>query len=607
MGRFGKASAAALGAAALAAVPVYRLTSKEETGYNSAKHRADAALGAAQNGLFALLTAANRQTENPFSSRCSGFFYTGTDGRVEGTGWKAGFAYNSIVPEKLRRTPDGKPDKNGFCLDRLYSGGGYQAEMDKLYSDQFVNAAVLSVGSDLNCSGKEDIIIMMSVDGIGITNGVCREIRRAVEEKLSEKGISHGDILSCTVSATHCHCALDTQGMYWKQVVRTLLKNTPDRLRGKDGYKLVLEKEIHDCIIEKASDAVLAAFCNMEEGKLYFADTEKAGGVIDKFRSGAKTQNRFSSFLFEGMSGKKTVISNIGAHPVTASAFKSHMVCCDYPHYMKLAMKDAGYDFMFIQGTQAGVSGPSADENENDATWACEKSLTKDDWTERYGREVAEELYENEEKCFCAIRRRGHSLTRFVLDSFADRKEVAPVIVIKAKEITLDCDLGLMGLGAASGMLGFNTIKSKSAESRCAIVTEIGYIGLGEDVVFITVPGEISPAVVYGTEDGYSGNTKWTGKQSWSGKNWDFKTIEQMVRDSSDDENKRVIVMGITNDAIGYNLPDTCTTESIIAPLLWYNGDGGAEVTNSMLMTVSNHSASDIVKGFGKLLDTDIK
>ena len=82
---------------------------------------------------------------------------------------------------------------------------------------------------------------------------------------------------------------------------------------------------------------------------------------------------------------------------------------------------------------------------------------------------------------------------------------------------------------------------------------------------------------------------------------------EDMVKEASGDENKQVLVMGLTNDAIGYNLPDTITTKGILTPLLIYNGDGGNEVCNSMLMTVSCHSASDIIKGFGELLGVQAK
>ena len=80
-----------------------------------------------------------------------------------------------------------------------------------------------------------------------------------------------------------------------------------------------------------------------------------------------------------------------------------------------------------------------------------------------------------------------------------------------------------------------------------------------------------------------------------------------MVKEASGDEDKQVLVMGLTNDAIGYNLPDTITTQGILTPLLIYNGSGGNEISNSMLMTVSDHCASDIVKGFGALLEVEAK
>ena len=203
--------------------------------------------------------------------------------------------------------------------------------------------------------------------------------------------------------------------------------------------------------------------------------------------------------------------------------------------------------------------------------------------------------------------KKGYSLAHFVIDAVNEKQSVAPTVNIKATEILLDCDYGLMEVGAATGVLGFNAVRSSTAESGYGIMVELGYIELGDDVAFITVPGELAPACVYGTKEDYSGSTKWEGSQSWSGDDWGYRTLEDMVREASADEDKQLLVMGLTNDAIGYNLPDTITTQGILTPLLIYNGEGGNEVANSMLMTVSDSSASDIVKGFGTLLDVEAK
>ncbi|MCR5522650.1 MAG: hypothetical protein K6F64_03305 [Clostridia bacterium] len=604
-----KATAIFLSAAMITVTTVNAFAAnKGKEGYGALEHAVDSVFGIVQDGLFALLTAVNvrfgMKNAKDYKAGESDYFYPGTDGKVSGTGWKAGFADNSVIPEKWRRDAQGNPDPEGFCLDKRHSGGGYQAEIDKIYSGQNVNVLVLSNNCDTNGNGKSDIIIIISVDGVGITNLTCRDIRKGIEEKLSQYGISSDDILSCTVSATHCHAGLDIQGMYWKRILGVLFANLFKRfIPGQ--YMLTLEKDMHDTLVDKTSDAVERAFTGMEEGNLSFFNTSEVNGARDKFNSGAKTQNRFSSFIFESDSGKKTIVTNIGAHPVSANAQKTHMTDCDYPYYMKLAMKDAGYDFLFIQGTQAGVSTADVEIGEDAEEWAASKALSRDEWVRRYGEKITAELYEGCEPGFGDMYKKGYSLAHYVIDAATEKEDVAPVLNIKTSEILIDCDYGLLQLGAATGILGFNAVRSPSSKSGYGIMVELGYIELGENVALITVPGEMSPACVYGTAEGYDGNTKWDGPQSWSGDEWDFKTLEEMVREASGDEDKQLLVMGITNDAIGYNLPDTVTTKGILTPLLIYNADGGDEIANSMLLTVSGKSASVIVKGFGDLLDVD--
>ncbi|MBR0121165.1 MAG: hypothetical protein IJM10_05195 [Clostridia bacterium] len=602
-----KATAIILSAAIVAASSVSAFAANgDKEGYGFFEHAFDNAFSVVQNGLFAALTALNVRfgmtNAKDYKIGQSDYFYSGTDGKVSGPGWKAGFADNSVIPEKWRRDAQGNPDPDGYCLDKMHSGGGYQAEIDKIYSGQNVNVLVLTNGCDKNGNGKNDLIIMVSVDGVGITSLTCRDIRKGIEEKLSRHGITSEDILSCTISATHCHAGLDIQGMYWKRILGVLAANLIKRfIPGQ--YMLTLEKDMHDTLIEKTSDAVDRAFSGMESGNLSFFNTDEVNGARDKFNSGAITQNRFSSFIFESESGKKTIVSNIGAHPVSANAQSTHMTDCDYPYYMKLAMKDAGYDFLFIQGAQAGVSTADAEIGRDAEEWAASKALSRDEWINRYGEEITAELYEGCEPGFGDMYKKGYALAHFVIDAAGEKEEVAPVVSIKATEMLIDCDFGLLQLGASSGVLGFNAVRSSTANSGYGVIVEIGYIELGENVSFITVPGELSPACVYGTKEGYDGNTKWEGPQSWSSKNWEYRTLEDMVREASGDSDKQVIVMGITNDAIGYNLPDTITTKGIITPLIIYNGDGGDEIANSMLLTLSGKSASDIVKGFGMLLD----
>lgn len=583
----------------------------QDEGYGFFPHAVDNVFGIVQDGLFALLTGLNQKFGIPKASDYklneSQYFYPGTDGKIQGTRWKAGFGDNSIVPAEWRCDADGNADPNGYNLNKNYAGGGYQAEINKLYTDQNVSVVVLSNGCDINQNGKEDLVIIISCDGVGVTNLTCRAIRAAVEDKLSSSGIESDDILSCTVSATHCHAALDTQGMYWKVILKVLFTNLFKKLIAPNSYMLTLDEAMYNTLTKQCSDAVDKAYKSMEGGKLYFFNTEETDGARDKFQSGAKTQNKFSSYMFESDSGVKTIVSNIGAHPVSANAQNTHLMVCDYPNFTKQAMKDAGYNFLFIQGAQAGVSSPDVAETDAGKEWGESKGLTREQWVERYGEKATAELFDSEESWLRGQYRKGYDLAHYIIDASDAKTEVAPTLNIKATETILDCDYGLMQLGAATGVMNFNAVKSKTAESGYGIVVEIGYIEIGDDVAFITVPGELSPAVVYGTKDGYDGTTMWKGTQSWNGTDWEYNTIESMVRTASGDSDKQVIVMGITNDEIGYILPDPVTTQGILTPLLFYNGEGGNEVSNSMLMTISNNSASQIVESFGKLLGTPAK
>ncbi|MBQ7596302.1 MAG: hypothetical protein IJU45_06530, partial [Clostridia bacterium] len=127
-----KATAIILSAAIVAASSVSAFAANgDKEGYGFFEHAFDNAFSVVQNGLFAALTALNVRfgmtNAKDYKIGQSDYFYSGTDGKVSGPGWKAGFADNSVIPEKWRRDAQGNPDPDGYCLDKMHSGGGYQA------------------------------------------------------------------------------------------------------------------------------------------------------------------------------------------------------------------------------------------------------------------------------------------------------------------------------------------------------------------------------------------------------------------------------------------------------------------------------------------------
>ena len=129
-----KATAAVLSVAliATASVSVFAADATKE-GYGFFEHAVDNVFGVGQDGIFAALTAINIRFGIPnakdYKAGEGDYFYPGTDGKVTGTGWKAGFADNSVIPEKWRRDAQGNPDKEGYCLDKMHCGGGYHGDI----------------------------------------------------------------------------------------------------------------------------------------------------------------------------------------------------------------------------------------------------------------------------------------------------------------------------------------------------------------------------------------------------------------------------------------------------------------------------------------------
>ena len=593
---------------------VFACSGKE--GYSFFARGVDTVFGKVQDGLFAGLTLLNKMSGIPtyeeYVSEKTENFYEGNGKTEEDNVWKAGYGQNSIIPTEWRCNADGTQDDNGWCLDKSHAGGGYQANISKIYNDQIASTVVLSAGTDTNENGVEDIVVFVSIDGVGITSGVCREIRAAAlkEMQAANSAITEGDILAFNVSVTHCHAALDTMGMTVGVILKTLIKNLVLRVIGQDNYRLSLDETFHSTIIEKTAAAVKTAFTSMEEGTLSYFETDETNGANDKFESGAKTKNYFSGLYFESVSGEKTILSNIGAHPVSAHAGNNGMLCTDYPGFMRMAMADEGYNLVFTQSAQAGVSTTDVDAYEEEAAdWSKNYSLTQEQWAERYGEKYAKKYYSRDvnwkdknEAEYNGLREKGYRLARYIIASTENAVPQSAKVLVKNEENLLSLEYGLMAMGAISGIMSENPVKVSGTETGYGIMVETCYMEFGDDVAIITTPGELSPACAFGTDENYEGTTLWTGSQSWTGEEWPYKTLVEMVREASGDSDKKVIVMAITNDEIGYNLPDTISYNTILGSLIFYNNSNGDEISNCMLMTIGCNSASEIVKNDAKFL-----
>ena len=142
----------------------------------------------------------------------------------------------------------------------------------------------------------------------------------------------------------------------------------------------------------------------------------------------------------------------------------------------------------------------------------------------------------------------------------ADAQAVAPVINVKMAEVTVPLEYGLMELGAVSGLLSTTTVIDETSPCGFSVISEIGYVELGTDIVILTVPGELVPQLVYGNVVDKT--------EAYLGTDWEIECTADIIGDD-----KTVLVMGLCNDALGYIVPDN-DYAPFIADSLWNNDFG---------------------------------
>lgn len=474
-------------------------------------------------------------------------FYEGTenfiDAPAENAKWYLGFGKASMVPENLK---DGTKE--------YYTGGYFTQKINGVYDDQGANAVALT-----DNSGR-GTVVMVAVDGIGVCNADVRTIRAEAERKLAAMGVE-SDIVAINVNSTHCHTVIDTQGFGLEPLIKAVFQNLFSFLPFIEKTRSI-DPEFYELMIDGASDAIVEAYTSMEPGTLYYFETEgigrsernnnymddKYGYIFNKRYDMEGYQHVIACFKFvpDNKESAPTVFANVGGHPTTINR-ETKLLSADYPNYTEYKMNAEGINFMFIQGAQSPISVNAGGVETEEILDEIAKEIEADPVTEDY--EQAKKL--------------GYEFARIILEAEENAKPVEPVLNVKMKEIVVPLEYGLMELGAVSGLLGQTVVRDKSAQAGYSLITEVGYLEFGTDIVMLTVPGELIPQLVYGNVVDKT--------QSYTGTDWNYEYTADIIG-----EGKTVLVMGLCNDAIGYIVPDN-DYAPFIADSLW-NTDMGEKL-----------------------------
>ena len=540
-------------------------------------------------------------------------FYEG--GKSAGDSWKGGYAYSSIIPKQWRCDADGKQNDEGYNLIKTKMSGGYSNSLKKIFSEQQVYVTALSNGSDRNANGFSDLVFFVTFDGVGVTSAAVQEIRGSILESLQKKypnkSITAEDIIICNVYATHCHGGIDTQGMavpvLIKNALKAIVNNVFKKYFGITVFKDIsaLDSEFKETMCSQAAVSAIKAVENMETGKLYFFETESVN-ASDDLNSGVKIKDYFSNLLFDGET-QDTIITNIGLHATSAGMKEGtkDKICADYPYYMWQTMQKEGYNLQFTQSSENAVYNGELNGEQiskyidgNKTNLLITEMLEESEWKNRYGEELDGKTLDR----YTEIISKGCQFSQLIINSVDRTTQLDPKIDAKLNPVTVNLDKSLMCFGATSGVEGFNAVKTNVGESGYGIVTEIGYLTLGDKVTYVFTPGELTCGITYGTDTSKNVPQSWQGKTSFGGKDWKYDSVVDMVRKATGDNERKVVVTGLTNDAIGYVFADTQMQDSIITGALFNMGkDGDPIFGNNFLLTTGKHTGSTLTEAFQAL------
>lgn len=405
--------------------------------------------------------------------------------------WSAGYAYASLL-EGLN------------VFDGTFYMAGTLEAMEgrvptEIIDDQGVTVYALS-------DGTSGTVVHAVIDGYGIARGDVLEIRDRLADFAEEK-----DIISINVSVLHQHSCIDILGM-GAPLIPAILKNPALSLFGGDLSEYVGGKStvFMNNLYEVVTQSVMTAVNTMEAGSLYYGSVDASDLIHDK-REPITFDGELHRFRFvpDNENSNEIWLCEAGIHAVGFGA-GTDVISADFPYYFKQYAKEtANADVVYIQGAELALT-------------AEYKNIEYDADAGRNAK----------------VKEFGTQLAKKAV-SIDNEIELDPVLNIKHVEVTIDADNQILTLVVREGLI--NSVITKDCLGY-NMITEIGYMELGNKVGVAMVPGEISPEILWG---GASGADK-----SWTGTTWDYKPLSESAKVD------KLICFGLCNDQIGYILPD---------------------------------------------------
>ncbi len=467
------------------------------------------------------------------------------------TKWVLGYAQNSILPDDI--------------LTREYCIGG----VTRLPA-RFPTGVLDDIRVRVICLGttEGESTVFAAVDCIGLSNRCIKIIRQRLSEFMKENNIA-----SVNISSTHTHSSIDTMGI-WGRIVEVFRNNRKVLIKGEGELMNSCDEEYLEFLYNKVVETIKEAVLNKKTGKLYKAymgsSSEKyvsedaslkergiKGYVWDRREpKDCSCQLLRIRFVPDDKNEKPTVLVNFGAHPYINSMSEEgrgtgENISGDFVYSLCEYLEQAGNNAIFFNGAIAAVYPTRlyADvytfENQAKAVGnelgRITLAMTKSN-DEIYKDELlSPEAYENSSAIFSDRISNYRAWVEKKGDEIIEELELEPAINLRTKEVAIKVDNPIFEL-ISKCRVGNYTV-SKSNNKQYESVTEIGVLELGNNLKIAFIPGEIEPDIISGSD---------TLKKEFAYSGEDFK--EPCLKDVLQCED--LTVFGLTNDAMGYIIPD---------------------------------------------------
>ncbi len=403
----------------------------------------------------------------------------------------------------------------------------------------------------INDNSGSGTAVFVSLDGFALTNANVRKLRARLADF-----IEANNIVSIDVTTSHSHYLIDTSGLgvsllpFIGENIKAGILGTTDRLSSTN-------EKFMEGLFSKGAQAIKDAFNAMQPGTLYYRATDIKEMINDK-QTPIVFDPNVNTIRFDpdNQAANEIWLVNAGIHP-TGYDRNSTEVSAEYPYaIVKYAKELAGADVAFYQGAQEEIS-----KGETPA------GATDFDRIQAYGKKIVEHIR--------------------IPDS---EVVLEPYMNVTHAEIFLPIENPILMMAAKLNVINSNCVNTTGKLEDALLITELGYVEFGSKLAIAQAPGEIAPEIAWGGAK--------IAAEAWNGTDWKYPSMQTLA-------GRKLIVFGLTNDEIGYIIPDNdvaTTLADALGGMLGPDSYGPQNSHYAEMLTVNRNAGSFIMDYFTAML-----